>query len=120
MPEAAHDASRVPVRRVGPREVGTTCSVQRGRTPRQGAQETAFHWDDVLEAPRPAGRRDGEGCYAVYHGTEVEGDVRVAFSTLVHVGHEGGAEAVQVDSRLTIQRRAFLEMMRSEERRVGK
>lgn len=92
-------------------EVSMRSSVERGPIPRQGVRQPAFVWEDVVEGPPPTGRGDGEGQYGVYHRTEVDLDARVSYSTLVTVVRREGRERVEVESRLSVQRRAFLELM---------
>ena len=103
---------RVPVRERQETPVVARSSIRRGRMPPQGAQEIPYHWDDVLDGEAPPGRGHGEGSYSLYHGTEIEGECRIYCTSLVEVTRPGPqGERIAVESRVTVQRRAFLELM---------
>ena len=83
-------------------------TVARGPAPRPGVQPVRFVWSDVLEAPPPEAAL-GSRPYAVYHGTEVDEDLRIVHHTLVWL--ENGQDLVHAEARTHVQRRALLETM---------
>lgn len=104
--------------RVVPRTSGieSAVSIERGRGPVPGATISAYFWGNVLEGPPPARHRFGEGAYSLYHGLEVDADTRIMYSTRVALDPgndllDESDNVIHIDSRVSVQKRALLELM---------
>ncbi len=93
-------------------------SVERGRGPRPGIMHAPFFWPDVVDSPPPTRRAKGEGAYTVYHALETGADSRITYSTIINVKQTGASESrvqqIEIDSRLGVQSRLFLEFIHKE------
>lgn len=116
-------AVRVPVEsgaRTRPsQDVRCRASLVRGRPPRAGIATADYAWHDVVTGAPPRRPRRGEGAYVVFEGIDIGPDLRITSSTVVSVD-PGTSEVdtrddiITVDARLTVQRRAFMELMHRE------
>ncbi len=89
-------------------------STERGRAPSPGIVHAPFFWGDILDGAPPSRRNHGEGSYILYHALETGIDTRLAYSTLIRVTRTGGVDDITVDSRITVQKRLFLEAIHKE------
>lgn len=137
---AAPDGHPVPEEGVRPgnAELDIRSSLERGRAPLPGPEPPPFFWYDVVHEPLPPQSVRGEGEIVLYHGMEVDPEVRLVYTTRVVLypmadEEEGGEEAagslprdhgrrgdhrLVVDCRVNVQKRALLEMMDRARRRV--
>lgn len=79
-------------------------SIERGQAPLPGPEPPPFFWHDVVHEPLPPQRVRGEGEVVLYHGMEVDPEVRITYTTRVVVYPEkrsaegaGGAEKTSGD-----------------------
>jgi uncharacterized membrane protein YdjX (TVP38/TMEM64 family) len=102
---------------VRPVLVECLASLARATPPDSGIQVGPYFWSDLLDGDAPPLPNSGEGSYAVYHAIEVDADVRITYQTLVGVRSSRSRPAdepqhrIVADARVTVQKRALLEMM---------
>lgn len=98
----------------GPGGVVARSSVARGKSMSPGIQQAPFYWRDVVHGPPPRRRERGACLYVTFHGTDDTGDVRLGFSTVIHVDPGADIDSarddiIHIEERLNIQRRFLQE-----------
>lgn len=90
-----------------PERVAVTSTIERGRVPRPGSSPPPFVWSDVVRSAPPVPELAGGGDYVLYHGMEVDFDVRVGYTTRVGVeARPEGTPRILVESRISVGRRS--------------
>lgn len=98
---------------LAPSEIRVRSSFLRGNPPHSGSRPSPYRWTDVLGSENPDPATRSLGAYVVYHGLEVDGEVRVAFATRLDVfpSNDPAApaeDAVVVDERVSVHKRWIL------------
>lgn len=108
---------------LAPSEVRVRSSVQRGNPPHSGPRPSPYRWTDVVSSDRPDPSTRSLGAYVVYHGLEVDGEVRVAFATRIDVFPSDdpsatAEDAVVVDEQINVHKRWVLRSLEGVRQRV--
>lgn len=86
--------------------IAVRSSIERGDIPRPGSRPPPYFWPDVLEGPPPIGQSSDVGSYVVYHGVDLDIDVRYALTTQVSVVEvDDDGRRIEVDSRVSLEAR---------------
>lgn len=89
-----------------PSAIAVRSSIERGEIPRPGSRRAPYFWPDVLQEPPPTDQGPLEGSYVVYHGIEVDVDVRYGLTTQISIEHpDDGDDRIHVDSRISVEGR---------------
>lgn len=94
----------------------TRSSLQRGRSLAPGIQKSAFYWRDVVHGPPPRRAEKGDCVHVTWHSADDSGDVRLSFTSLVHVDpgmdkDSAHDDIIQVEERVYVQRRLLQEFI---------
>lgn len=96
-----------------PSEIRVRSSVQRGNPPHSGARPSPYRWTDVVSSDHPDPSTRSLGAYVIYHGLEVDAEVRVAFASRLDVFPSNdpaspAEDAVVVDEQISVHKRWVL------------
>lgn len=98
------------------RDLDTRVSLRRGRSLRPGIKPQKWHWHDLLDGPPPRRREVGDATHITFHTTAEDDDVRISFTTIIHVspGLDPVStldDTIHIDERVYVQRRALHEII---------
>lgn len=98
---------------LAPSEIRVRSTFERGNPPHSGPRPSPFRWTDVVGSEHPDPSTRSLGAYVVYHGLEVDAEVRIAFATRLDIypSDDPGSpaeDAVVVDEQVSVHKRWVL------------